>query len=132
MSVEWNGGRFVADLKADTGKNIEKACIYLKGKVKERIGQGQPYVRHKGPKGVHYEGQNPSAPGEPPHKITGFLQRSIAYEMAADRMSGSVGTNVEYGFFLEVGTSRMAARPWLRSTLEAEAAAIRRIIAGEK
>ena len=54
----------------------------------------------------------PSAPGEPPHVDTGFLKSSIlAGRMGATNAEVSVGA--EYGIFLEYGTTKMAARPFL-------------------
>jgi hypothetical protein len=62
---------------------------------------------------------HPSKPGEPPRKRTGHLQAGILHEFSADRLTARVGLNpsVRYGGFLEWGTRRMAARPWLLATL---------------
>jgi HK97 gp10 family phage protein len=62
-------------------------------------------------------GANPSQPGDPPHKQTGHLRRSVAHEVDATSLTARVGTNVRYGRFLELGTSNMEARPWLRRAL---------------
>jgi hypothetical protein len=68
----------------------------------------------------------PSAPGEPPAKRTGTLGRSIDQETLERRRGrgrefiGRVGTNVKYGFWLELGTRKMAARPYLRPALRAK------------
>lgn len=60
----------------------------------------------------------PSKPGEPPHKQTGNLRRSVTYEVDARDLTARVGTNVTYGRHLELGTSRgLAPRPWLRPAL---------------
>ncbi len=54
--------------------------------------------------------QNPTAtaskPGEPPHKRTSVLADSIQHETLRRRneFTGRVGTNVKYGFWLEIGT----------------------------
>ena len=58
-----------------------------------------------------------SAPGEPPHKQTAAIQSSIAFEIAPDGLSALVGPSVYYGKFLEFGTRRMAARPFVRPAL---------------
>lgn len=46
---------------------------------------------------------------------TGRLRSSIATEMSRDSKGvvAYVGSNVEYAIYLEMGTSRMAARPYL-------------------
>ena len=74
----------------------------------------------------------PSAPGFPPNIDTNNLRASITHVVTNDgiNVKGAVGsdkeviqaraeagTDANYGFYLEVGTSRMAARPWLRPSL---------------
>ena len=43
------------------------------------------------------------------------------------KKQGIVGTNVEYASYIELGTSKMAAQPYLRPALEANMKEIRRI-----
>lgn len=52
---------------------------------------------------------------------TGRLRSSIANELGADGqgLMASVGTNVEYAPYVELGTSNMAAQPFLLPALEA-------------
>lgn len=45
---------------------------------------------------------------------TGRLRNSIANAVDADEKASYIGTNVEYAPDVELGTSRMAARPFLR------------------
>ena len=59
-----------------------------------------------------------SGPGEPPKTDTGRLVASIFAEVAADGLSGEVGTDVAYGKFLELGTKTMSPRPWLFPTFD--------------
>lgn len=61
----------------------------------------------------------PSAPGEAPRKRTGTLQKSVAAEVERTPagVTVRVGSSVPYARFLEYGTRRMAARPWLRPGL---------------
>ena len=58
----------------------------------------------------------PSLPGNPPRIDTGKLVASIGTESRRMHRKSvvRVGTNVNYGRFLETGTSKMAPRPWLR------------------
>jgi HK97 gp10 family phage protein len=91
-----------------------------------------------------------SAPGEPPWKQTGHLSGSMdaigEIATSTDPETGDtaiggvetfkdergfvarVGTNVRYAPFLEFGTSRMEARPYLRPALDSNAESIRRSI----
>jgi hypothetical protein len=151
-SVEWHGDDFFDDTKKALGDNLEAAAIYLVGKVKDNLNRDQPYkkststaiIRREGGKtthkkrrqrqlkGVYYYGLAESAPGEFPKKLTGHLQRSITYAMSKDRQQAFVGTGLDYGLFLEVGTTKMAARPYLLPTLAAERDAISNIVATGK
>src|SRR5262249_3454469 len=63
----------------------------------------------------------PSVPGRGPAVRTGRLRGSITWRLGADSRSPyvDVGTAVFYAPFVELGTSRMAARPFLRPALQA-------------
>lgn len=52
---------------------------------------------------------------------TGRLRSSITNELGTDAQGllAAVGTNVEYAPYVELGTSRMAAQPFLLPALEA-------------
>jgi HK97 gp10 family phage protein len=58
-----------------------------------------------------------SKPGEPPRKRTGNLQNSIKTEVLT-MVQVLVGPTVYYGKFLEFGTRKMAARPFMRPALK--------------
>ena len=62
-----------------------------------------------------------SSPGEPPHIDTKNLHESIMTETQKDHKSVEtrVGTNVDYGLYLELGTRRILPRPWLRPAFNA-------------
>lgn len=51
-------------------------------------------------------------PESPNYKRTGRLRNSISH--ARDDDAAYIGTNVEYAPFVELGTSRMKPRPYLR------------------
>ncbi len=61
--------------------------------------------------------------------LTGALRRSLVRELDTTPASitGTVGTNLEYGPFVELGTSRMAAQPYLVPALSKNMARIRRL-----
>lgn len=58
--------------------------------------------------------------GGGPHVRTGRLRNSITWREGKDRTPYvDVGTAVHYAPYVELGTKRMAARPFLRPALEA-------------
>jgi len=70
-----------------------------------------------------------SAPGAPPATDTGELAREIASVIDADGPGASVESGAAHSRFLEFGTARMAARPFLRPALASQRAATRQRIA---
>lgn len=98
-----------------TGEALFKADGTVKTK---RMADGDEAVQYRVIRkkaGRRVYGKNPSAPGEPPRKQTGQLRRSVQAEVDRDALTARVGTNVEYGKHLELGTRKgLAARPWLR------------------
>lgn len=68
--------------------------------------------------GRMYGAHRASAPGESPAVDTGALKNSIAVEMDTP-VRAIVSVGAEYGLYLELGTRRMAARPFLRPAVDA-------------
>ena len=85
-------------------QQLARLAIQCESSIKSKIGQVPP----------------PSPPGHPPATRTGRLWGSITWILGQDSQGifAAVGTNVFYGPFLEGGTSRMAARPFLRPGVE--------------
>jgi HK97 gp10 family phage protein len=94
---------------AALGKAVLAGGFALEGKIKESMGEqksGRMYGKHQA-----------SAPGEAPAIDTGALLNSINTELTAatpTKAEGQVATNQVYAPPLEFGTSRMAARPFMR------------------
>lgn len=75
-----------------------------------------------------------SKPGEPPRLETGFGRASIMHESDVNRgrpleRVGLLG-NARYMFYLELGTQKVAPRPWLHKTVIESMPAIQEMIAG--
>lgn len=49
---------------------------------------------------------------------TGRLQGSIVHETSPEDHSVTIGTNVEYAAYVELGTKRTKAQPYLRPAIE--------------
>lgn len=64
-----------------------------------------------------------SAAGQFPMSDTGRLASNVEFTVAnKGRPVALVGTNIIYGKFLEFGTSKMAARPWLLRSFKSASA----------
>lgn len=63
----------------------------------------------------------PSAPGTGPAVRTGRLRASISWRLGEDSIGlfAAIGSAVEYAAYVELGTPRAAARPYLRPALQA-------------
>lgn len=114
--VQFDGDGAMRYVRRRAVQAVTRACIAVARRAKELLSIAGTGVG-KGGKGRVY-GANPSAPGEPPHKQTGRLRASVTYEVDEGDVEGRVGTNVDYGKHLELGTMRgLAPRPWLRRAL---------------
>ena len=71
-----------------------------------------------------------SEPGQYPHMRTGDLRDAISYEAHADAVRIGVATAADcsYAKWLEIGTSKMAPRPFLRMSLDTEVQRIAKMI----
>lgn len=128
--VKWDGDRYKAAMRREVRKRNSDCAIGVWQRAKLLIGTegagarvkvkgGTEVVQSKGKRkqiGKLVYGAFPSLPGDPPHKQTGRLLGSIAWDLVSDAIA-RVGMNLRYGRFLELGTKHMAARPWLRRAL---------------
>ena len=104
--------------ESDSLKFVRMSCAKVEGTAKEimRDTITDPGIVY-GKRGHH-----PSKPGNPPAVDTGTLRQSISHsiEVQNGKAIGYVGStikNPEYPKWLEYGTSKMAPRPWLSTSL---------------
>jgi len=121
-NLNWNGDnskRLIADW---AWEGIVRATEYFWTHLLQVLNVPNSGVRIKRTRGrgSYTVYPNPSKPGEPPRKRTGWLQRHVQREYDRANLSSRVGlaTGALYGLFLEMGTRKMAARPWLLATLK--------------
>lgn len=69
----------------------------------------------------------PSKPGEPPRRDTGHLDTNIE-TARVEPLKVTVTSNAEYAAALEFGTSRMAARPYMRPATEKKREEVQRLV----
>lgn len=120
VKIDWKGLEFQKLVRRGMTKNLTAAGRALKAEVKRVISvSGRTVSFHTTRTGnvkktLGAKGSSPSEPGEPPHKQTGRLIRSLFSKLANRGKAVRVGGK---GAALEYGTRKMAARPFLRSTL---------------
>jgi hypothetical protein len=97
---------------------VVQFALLIETESKEMIQKSSPTGRtyRRGKTVTH----RASAPGEPPSTDTGRLVSSIrpAFYGEFSAEVGALQNIAKYGGYLETGTSRMGARPWLKPTLE--------------
>ena len=109
MIKEWNQKQVLAAISGRVVQNMDRACQFAAEQA-----EAMAPVR------------------------TGRLKRAIGYTVRAHRnvVEGRVGVRrgfrAFYGYFHEMGTSKMPARPWLRPAVFGNAKRIVRIIQGDE
>ena len=111
-------GAMAGALPSQIDKAARQTALAIQRHAVKSIQRGKPrgitYKKYK-PKRTH----TASAPGQAPASDTGRLAGSILPPRQISR-GYSVGTNLDYGRYLEFGTRRIAERPWLRPAVDAE------------
>lgn len=87
--------------------------VYTTGFFTDSAGRVHP-IGHRTP-------HQASAPGEPPAVDTGLLRASIRHEttVEGDELAAYVGSDLKISTYLEMGTRKMAPRPFLQPALDA-------------
>ena len=108
--LEKNIGRLSKSAFIAGGKLVESdAKISIQSKS-----EGHMVTRYRnGGSGYDHLASNE---GKAPNSDTGALANSIQTEIESEGVY--VGTTIEYGKFLEFGTSEMGERPWLMPALD--------------
>lgn len=133
MVMKWYGDECHVKIKELVGSRLDKAARTVRDYIREELGVVNPRARTRSRKTGRFtkgRGTQPSAPGDFPRKVMGHLRRNVQSETDRMEMRARVGTNVEYGKFLELGTSKMARRPWLTRGIVHCQALIARILNG--
>lgn len=123
-----------ADPAGPVAQIIEKRAYLVEAAAKELLlipGSGRMYLPgvltfRRGGKiysnystGGRAKAHRASAPGEPPASDTGFLLGSIHHKMeVGETVYATIGSDLEYATYLELGTRYMAPRPFLRPALD--------------
>lgn len=97
--------------------------------VQDTMNTAKTSIQQHQSKGRTYGKHTASVAGNPPNSNTGFLANNIFMVLDADKFGGAVESRADYSGFLEFGTSKMGARPYLQPALEENRPKIRRMFA---
>jgi len=107
--MKWHGKRAIQGIEDEMRRRMNSAAARTASYTRRMISES---TRANGA----------SEPGEYPHADTGRLRNSVTHDVERGtngEIIGRVGSNVEYAEYLERGTRKMAARPFLlRAVLE--------------
>tara|TARA_R110000824_G_scaffold3817_2_gene18216 strand:+ start:787 stop:1299 length:513 start_codon:yes stop_codon:yes gene_type:complete len=112
---------YVKFVEKGIGMGLRRGGIEMERDIKKRMKKGKAIrVRGKGGKFSKSTKREASKPGDPPAVQQGPLRASIGSEVVyraggkTDQIVLRVGTeNIKYALWLDQGTTRMAARPFV-------------------
>jgi HK97 gp10 family phage protein len=121
-SVEYTdkSKQWLAGLQGDVDVAVGATGEFLAQTIQDQMpGAGAAVIEGTGG-GTGVKGKYiPSNPGSPPGVRTNRLKGSITSNKTGKKMQRAVGTNVGYAFPLEMGTTKMPRRPFMRPGLDA-------------
>lgn len=132
MTVTFNEAAFI-ELTSPEGpiaRDLLRRAVNVESATKRLLslpGTGRVYTTGFFTRGgvVHPIGSRPphqaSAPGAPPAVDTGSLRASIRHELVADgeELAAYVGSDLKTSVWLELGTRKIAPRPFLQPAVAA-------------
>lgn len=147
VDIDWFGEEFLVKVTKANSDAMKKSAFLVEATAKKSFGRGasQAFVKLV-KRGVNFH--RASAPGQAPNVDFGILKSSVKSTFENGGLTAFVGSDIDkvrieikkkkprvsitksllnYGFFLEVGTRFMAARPWLRPALRKNNAKILRL-----
>ena len=130
-NLRWYGDRVMREFEGLMMRNVTEAGHHLAREVKLSM-------QRKGRTGKKHPAYEPSLPGEPPAVQTGILRSAIGSESGKDTLGPVArvgprtvqkGKSTKSARFLEFGTRKMKARPYLRPAVAKNKGEIARILA---
>ncbi len=129
-----NSAAFKTGLRHATAEGLQRAGVLLYNECVKAVNKsnthrhvakftpGQSAKRGGQKTGQVFENMRNRYAGQPPFKRTGFGQSQIAYNYNGNErhpvVQVGVKKNAMYLLYLELGTRRILARPWLLATLK--------------
>jgi HK97 gp10 family phage protein len=109
VRIVWNGSERLKEIDGSIEKSMLVVAKMVETAAKKKVsekGKGRVYRKYN-PKRTHQA----SGEGDPPATDTGYLKSNIVG--TAKGKTAIIESRAKYSFWLEFGTSRMAARPFL-------------------
>lgn len=115
------------DLVTAAANIVRNQAVRLVSTPAKRIRKKRRRDTSGGKRGSQYTIFIGSKPGQPPQVRRGHGRKHIAIEMHESRLTALLGVRkpAAYMALLEVGTPRIAPRPWLTRALRESASALR-------
>ena len=122
-NMEWYGDQVISSVRNAKRGGLEAASLIVEGSATLRapVGKYGPGAK-SGPAGTYRSG-----PMSGQRQVGGNLRSSITHRVVSDE-EAHIGTNVDYAPYVEQGTSKMAAQPFLRPALDENEGRINRMI----
>ena len=116
-----NFDRNLNDISKKTLRNLQRAVRISANDVRNEAIDSITSNPRSGGETTRYNPKRTiriSKEGDPPASDTGFLASNIHLVMDGDQLGASVESRAEYSSFLEFGTRKMRARPFMQPALE--------------
>lgn len=101
--IKWKDKEVKAAVKVKAADYIQKILFMMEAHAKSQMAASG----------------SPSQPGDYPGVDTSRFMTSLTTELDREKLEGRFGSNLKYPIYLELGTPKMAPRPWAVPTLEA-------------
>lgn len=122
LSGSLSGGK----VKEAIDRGVKAGAMLVRSTAQRKILSGPKSGKTYKRRGISHQA---SAPGEPPASDTGRLVQGIVVQPAPEAFAYDVKSLADYAGFLEYGTSRMSARPYLEPSAHEQADNIAKLIA---
>ena len=140
IRIQFNDDAFKRKLMHATAQGLQRAGVYLQSQCKIAVSKANPHHhiailrpgQRRGQKTAKvWENMHNQYAGTPPFARTGHGRSSIVWEFNDDLLAPAVRVGVRangiYMAYLELGTSRIKARPWLVAMLRKNMAILGRL-----
>ena len=117
----WNAAEIEKKVEDQLQQNIVRAAIHLKNAMQATLNVQAP----RRLSGRRWVATTAASPGAPPRRVSGFGRGSVSFRIDVPGRKASL---VAVGYLVRLETR---GHPWIQPTLEKEAGALAKLMAGE-